>query len=215
MARKRVYLAGPISGCNERQRREWRDEAKEKLGAGFEVIDPALDPVGPDEDPALVVERDRRAIATCDAVLANMWKESIGTSIGVFHAWSNAKVIVVVDPNHIGSQILRYYADDVTDTIGEAVKSLNRTLRAESALRALQRNGTSEPLYRRKLANSIRRACFRGATSPRRCVRSGRATSPTAATTGRRSSRSRACASTTRRRTCRSPRTRRTRRSGT
>lgn len=159
--RTTVYLAGPISGCNERQRSGWREEAARKLGPDFEVIDPVRTTAESDQSPAAIVERDRKAIRGCDAVLANMWKESIGTSIGVMHAWTEAKLIVVVDPNHLESRVLRYYADDVAESVGEAVKSLKQFLRAEESIRSvLKRSGKTEPFQRKKLATSIRRACW-------------------------------------------------------
>ena len=36
-----VYLAGPISGCNDTQIRQWRDEVKRKYETHFDFIDPA------------------------------------------------------------------------------------------------------------------------------------------------------------------------------
>jgi hypothetical protein len=35
-----VYLAGPITGCNEDQRRTWRQRVKENWGKDFNFIDP-------------------------------------------------------------------------------------------------------------------------------------------------------------------------------
>ena len=36
----RVYLAGPISGCNDDQMHRWRDQLKKDYGRDFEFIDP-------------------------------------------------------------------------------------------------------------------------------------------------------------------------------
>ncbi|HTQ55563.1 MAG TPA: hypothetical protein VMI94_13940 [Bryobacteraceae bacterium] len=42
MAKPRVYLAGPISNCNQKQRNEWRKQLKSELKKlGYEWIDPA------------------------------------------------------------------------------------------------------------------------------------------------------------------------------
>lgn len=159
--RPRVYLAGPIAGCNERQRTAWRAEARDKLGREFDIVDPVETTQGEDHSPAAIVERDRRAIRECDAMLANMRKESIGTAMGIVHAWTEARVLVVADPNHLGSRLVQYYADDVTESLGDAVKSLKQILRAEASIRSvLKRSGKVEPFQRRKIARAIRRACW-------------------------------------------------------
>ncbi len=71
----RIYLAGPISGCNDDQRRRWRDDFKGMFGRDVAFEDPST--WGNDWNP----EREIGALETSDVVVANMWRESIGTTI--------------------------------------------------------------------------------------------------------------------------------------
>ncbi|MFN8221483.1 MAG: hypothetical protein U0S12_15275 [Fimbriimonadales bacterium] len=84
--KKKVYLAGPMSGCNEAQMRDWRRELKASFGDEFEFVDPTERLIGPEQTHYELVREDLLAIENCDGVLANMWRESVGTAIGVFHA---------------------------------------------------------------------------------------------------------------------------------
>src|SRR5262245_50803467 len=107
----RVYLAGPISGCNEQQMHAWRQEVVSKWGSDFEFIDPTGTLVPAPEAACLeyqIVEKDQRAIQDADGVIANMWRESIGTAIGIVHARAKGRPVVVVDPNLIDSRIVRF-----------------------------------------------------------------------------------------------------------
>ncbi|MHB9150629.1 MAG: hypothetical protein ACYC33_11265 [Thermoleophilia bacterium] len=95
-----VLLSGPLSGCNERQRRLWRDEFKRSCRRA-ETIDPSE--WGDEWD----FTRDLAAISVCDVLVANMWKESIGTTLEVMHARSRGKPVVLIDSNHLEHNILR------------------------------------------------------------------------------------------------------------
>jgi nucleoside 2-deoxyribosyltransferase len=76
-----VYLAGPISHCSPRQRSEWRKAAKEELSKrGHNCIDPAEHEVGWSPYTE-IIEIDKS-----DVVVANLWRESIGTVIGIVQA---------------------------------------------------------------------------------------------------------------------------------
>ncbi len=157
--KKRVYLAGPISGCNPEQIRRWRARVRERWSREFAFVDPADDPLDAAE-AYQIVHRDDRAIASADAVLANMWKESIGTAIGVALARARGKVVVVVDPNRLQSRILAFYADAVEETLDGAMKTLRALLRSEDTLRqVLKHDGTEEKFDRAKIVASVRRAC--------------------------------------------------------
>jgi len=116
--RFRVYLAGPIHGCNEAQRSHWRRRVRDKWGDRFEFVDPndAIVAVQTTAEAGYeIIRRDQQAIHSCDAVLANMWRESVGTAIGIVHAKREGKLVAVIDPNHIGNRIVAFYADVVCD----------------------------------------------------------------------------------------------------
>jgi nucleoside 2-deoxyribosyltransferase len=161
----RVYLAGPMSGCNEAQVHWWRNHVAEKWRHVYEFVDPSEDFLPRDcEEPwddYEVVVRDQQAIVGCDGVLANMWKESIGTAIGVFHACVQGKPVVVVDPNRLRNRTLSHYAREVVDDLDRGVQVLGRLLDELHAIQRVEkRTGGSEPFQRAKLILAIRHACL-------------------------------------------------------
>ena len=163
MARRRkfrVYLAGPISGCNELQRHQWRDEVKRKYAAHFNFIDPTADSLGKEATPYEIVEADLEAIENADGMLVNMWRESIGSAIGIVHAHRVGRPVVVSDPNRIRNLTLDFYADALTDSPLQGARALLGLLRAEmnwSVVKSAQRK--EETFDRQKLAQAIRAAC--------------------------------------------------------
>lgn len=157
-----IYLAGPISGCNPDQISRWRLRTRDRWSSEFEFLDPAEDveEARSAVDSYEIVHRDATAIERADAVLAHMWKESIGTAIGVAIARMKGKPVVVADPNRIQSRILAYYADAVEETVDGAMRALKGILRAERTLRrVVKSSGTEEGFLRKKLADALRRAC--------------------------------------------------------
>ena len=163
MARRRkfgVYLAGPISGCNELQRHQWRNEVKKKYAAHFDFIDPTDDSLGQEGTPYEIVEADFQAIEDADGMLVNMWRESIGSAMGIVHAHRVGRPVVVSDPNRIRNRTLDFYADALTDSPLQAAGALLSLLRAEekwSVIKSAERK--DEKFDRLKLAQAIRAAC--------------------------------------------------------
>lgn len=158
-----IYLAGPITGCNEEQVHRWRDEVKAKYTKDFTFIDPTQrwegNAIGDDKSPHEIVEADQKGIQRADGMLANMWRESIGTSIGMVHAHRSGKPVVVADPNHLRSQVLAFYADALEDNPLKAATALRGLLRAERWRVIKFGNRPSEPFERRKLVSAIAAAC--------------------------------------------------------
>lgn len=151
-----VYLAGPISGCNDSQRHLWREEVKRKYGKDLEFVDPteALKEARYD-----IVEADLQAIEEADGLLVNMWKESIGSAIGIVRAYGAGKPVVVADPNHINNRILNYYADNIQDTPLKAANVLLKLLQANADWKVMKSGERSdEPFERQKLMKAIRGA---------------------------------------------------------
>ena len=155
----KVYLAGPISGCNDDQRRHWRAEVHEKA-RHFDIIDPTAN-LDLEASVYEVIERDLKYIEEADGLLVCMWKESIGTAVGMVHARAKGKVVVVVDPNRLNNRMLEFYADAVVRTVGDAVKVLERLLRAERAVIVLKKDGSERPFDRGVLVESLREVCRR------------------------------------------------------
>ena len=159
-----IYLAGPISGCsNDDQIHQWREAVKNsEYSKDCVFINPAELPLlRPGATARQAVEEDLRAIKRADGLLVNMWRESIGSAIGIVHAHKEGRPVVIADPNNLKNRTLEFYADAVTDTPLKAVKMLLDLLRAEAAWEVVKRGAIQEPFKRRKLVLSIRTACRR------------------------------------------------------
>ena len=155
-----IYLAGPISGCNDAQKRKWRDEVKHKYGKSLNFIDPT-DPTTfiVTGDSYEAVEADLRAIEEADGLLVNMWRESIGSAIGMVHAHREGRPVVVVNPNHLDSLILDFYADIVEATPLKAANAMLKLLRSTDWKVIKSGDRGDEAFDRRKLVASIRKTC--------------------------------------------------------
>ncbi len=150
----RVYLAGPIRGCTEEQKTWWREEVKQRLGRQFEFEDPTdwADDKG--------VPREIAKLEACDIVLANMWKESIGTTVGIIRANDQGKPVVLIDPNHMDNSILEslVFPESPVRSIDEACRRLVELAGELGPLRVRKRSGEEEHFYPRKLTSSVARA---------------------------------------------------------
>ncbi len=147
----RVYLAGPISGCNDPQKRRWRDTVKRKYGSKMTFIDSVEMLVDREASPYEFVEADLWAIEEADGLLVNMWRESIGTAIGVAHAHLRSRTIVVCDPNHLNNSMLAFFADAVADTPLQGP-------RCSGTCSALSGTGTSPSSEGERSASSVGRS---------------------------------------------------------
>jgi len=151
-----------MSGCNDAQKTEWRRLAKGVYPDQFEFVDPTETPIarGGRDSQFELVRQDAAAIRSVDAVLAHMWKESIGTAIGVSEARRAGKIVVIVDHNHIQSGFLAYFADAVAHSVEEGMTRLYALVKGQRRVEWVSKSdGTMEPFQREKLARSIRAAC--------------------------------------------------------
>jgi hypothetical protein len=152
MTKLRVYLAGPIRGCNDEQRTHWRNQIKQALKKDFDFEDPA------EWADDYVLSREVSKLEACDILLANMWKESIGTTLGVIRARHQGKPVVLIDPNHINNAILNGLVapEKPVHTLEDACKRL-RELAGEFARAFLvrKRDGRDEPFSPKKLVQSV------------------------------------------------------------
>jgi nucleoside 2-deoxyribosyltransferase len=127
----RVYLGGPINGCTDDEAHGWRDDVKQLLEAhGFEWLDPMdRDYRGREMEPGIaaeIVELDKQDIDTCDVLLMNCPKPSVGTSMEILYGWLGGKqVYAVTPPGSIPSPWLVYHAHFVHEgTVGAAALGL-------------------------------------------------------------------------------------------
>jgi len=156
----RVYLAGPMSGCNAVQMRRWRDTVKDKYSSKMTFLDPVENLLAPEASPYEFVEADLQSIQEADGLLVNMWRESIGAAMGVAHAYQRGRVIVVSDPNHLENKMLTFFADAVVETPSQGAKALWDLLRAERTWRVVKlRERKDEPFERKKIMDAVRAAC--------------------------------------------------------
>jgi len=152
-----VYLAGPISGCNDVQKTRWRNEFKALAKGTHQCEDPSAWPTKGD-----VLTREMLAMARAEIVVANMWKESIGTTIGIVRACANGKPVVLIDPNDLGNFMLRAMlpAENIVRTVGEAKERVDRIAeRLRPIARVLTKKGKVAEFSEARIVRSIRTAC--------------------------------------------------------
>src|SRR4051794_35106863 len=120
-----VYLAGPVSNCNEEQVTRWRHRVKELLDSStYECIDPAMKrgTWNPQDE---IVDIDRS-----DVVIANLWKESVGTVVGVIQARRRGKPVILIDQNFIESKVLNTFVGKLrVRSVDAAIQMLNNEVK--------------------------------------------------------------------------------------
>lgn len=101
MAKKTVYLSGPIMDEHAGVAREWRERAKSLLGAHFKLLDPMRRNFSDREVDSAneIVEFDLQDIRDADIILVNYNRASIGTSMEVFYASHDlGKFVITFSP---------------------------------------------------------------------------------------------------------------------
>lgn len=129
----RVYLAGPMHGCGDAQALDWRRLAVDELAqAGVEALDPSElgDYRGREGDvePAVVVNNDLIAIASCDMVLANCWRPSYGTAmeIAIAQREHGIEVVTVVPDTRKVSPWLRAHSTKIVGSLAQGIDVVRR-----------------------------------------------------------------------------------------
>ena len=119
----RVYLAGPIFQSEDSECIDWREEAKQLLD-GHETIDPMdRDYRGvTDKFFKEIVEEDKALIDSCDILLVNYIKPSVGTSMEILYAWERKICAVVVSENSENSPWLIYHSHEIFSSLKKAVE---------------------------------------------------------------------------------------------
>jgi putative component of toxin-antitoxin plasmid stabilization module len=153
-----IYLAGPVTNCNEKQKTEWRKAIKAKVaGLGHQCIDPT-DPNHTDWTPLKeTVEIDRS-----DVVIANLWRLSVGTVVGIVQARRKGKPVILIDPNYLESPLLRHLVgkEFIVNGIDQAVNTLPRIMEELSKVVMVRKgSGNLELFSSSKLHNSLNGVC--------------------------------------------------------
>ena len=129
-------------------------------GSKMTFLDPVERLVDPEASPYEFVEADLQHIMEADGLLVNMWRESIGTAMGVAHAHRHGRAIVVSDPNHLANKMLTFFADAVEETPLRGAKVLWNLLRAERSWRVVKSGARTEERFERgKIMEAVRAAC--------------------------------------------------------
>lgn len=100
----RIYLAGPIFGCNDAECKDWRATARAQIeAAGHEVLDPMRhDYRGREHEPGIdsgIVRADKLDIENADAVIVYFDHPSVGTSMEVLYAYMLNRPVHVFNAN--------------------------------------------------------------------------------------------------------------------
>ena len=119
----KVYLAGPIFQSEDSECIDWREEVKRRLN-GYQIIDPMeRDYRGvTDEKFKEIVEEDKALIDSCDILLVNHIKPSVGTSMEILYAWERKKSILVVSENSEISPWLHYHSHEIFPSLKQAIE---------------------------------------------------------------------------------------------
>lgn len=121
----RVYLAGPINGCDDSQANDWRTEAKKWILSYRDPMD--RDYRGKeDENVAAIVHGDMNDIRGCDAILANCPFPSVGTSMEILYAKHclGKRVVTIVPKDARISPWLHHHSDAIVNSLEDGIKAV-------------------------------------------------------------------------------------------
>lgn len=122
----KVYLCGPINGCNDDEAKTWREWFKENLK---DII--FLDPMKRDyrnkelQDYREIVELDKIDIKNSDLIVVMYTKPSVGTSMEILLAWMIGKPIIVINESDKPlSPWLIYHSTAIVKTKEEVIEKI-------------------------------------------------------------------------------------------
>lgn len=128
---KTVYLAGPIAGCTDKEAFGWRNHFKDLVDRdSISVFDPAKlrDYRGKEEKNfGYIVESDKKDIMASNILLANVWQNSVGTSMEILFAWEQGKVVILVaDKDRVLSPWYLYHSHYLFRSVDDAAKFITQ-----------------------------------------------------------------------------------------
>ncbi|MCP4581579.1 MAG: hypothetical protein GY839_08150 [candidate division Zixibacteria bacterium] len=78
-----------------------------------------------DEHYVEIVEEDKKEIDTCDLLLVNHTRPSVGTSMEILYAWERGKKIVTVVVGKDISPWIIYHSEKIFHDLDSAIDYLN------------------------------------------------------------------------------------------
>jgi nucleoside 2-deoxyribosyltransferase len=120
----KVYLAGPIKDCTKEEAWRWRYRLQELRPDIEWLMPPDLNErfhkgLLTEKDKVKLVEDDKAMIERSDAIIANVWKDSVGTAMEVIYACENCVPVVML--NERGRHLSPWWTEHADDLIeGEA-----------------------------------------------------------------------------------------------
>jgi hypothetical protein len=132
----KIYLCGPIAGCNDNEAHDWRDWVTAQNKDWAECLDPMRrdyrgkgladkNDVMPDHIVKEIVELDKIDIMQSDVLLANMLpdKSKTGSNMEIIYAFERGKLTVIVVPEGLPvSPWHRYHAQKIVHTLDDALE---------------------------------------------------------------------------------------------
>jgi nucleoside 2-deoxyribosyltransferase len=146
MSKKKIYLAGPISGLTFEQSTEWRNEVKKMLAPSIDGFSPmrgkeqlkreAVIVGAYGDDPLTSIDginvRDHNDVRTSDAILVNFLGAktvSIGTVMEIAWAQELRKpTVIVMETDNIHRHCILEYGAIVVDNLMDGVQIINEIL---------------------------------------------------------------------------------------
>jgi len=129
-----IYLAGPISGCNDTEANTWRDQIMEELKGQFLFTNPMdrdyrhinLNHLLCFNEAPGIVAADKAGIEACDILLANIPYPSIGTAMEIYFACGLRHHVIVIsrpEPAALSPWVV-VHADKVVFSLTDALEYL-------------------------------------------------------------------------------------------
>jgi len=128
MKRKiKMYLSGPILGCDKYTYKAWRDKTKKELANNkYIFLDPTLGEIFDKEAEHAdeVVTSAQQSVEEADVIFVYIPFYSMGTSFEVFWAFQkNKKIIIALEAEH-ESAFVRKFADYLFYSLEDAIDFL-------------------------------------------------------------------------------------------
>lgn len=138
----KIYLAGPVDNCSEKEKTMWRNIVKQTKPE-YTFLDPMhyeVDVILGKKNINEVIELEKGDIFDSDVLLAYPWKPGSGTAMEIMWAWmlnrnerrnNKINIVVVSEINTYLSPWIKYHSTIVVPTFYEAFEWIENNVRVE------------------------------------------------------------------------------------